>query len=333
MPQNTKTPSIDDLITVSKIFKNVGLEFALGGSGLMHALGLTVTVHDWDLTTDEPWNKVEPLLRNFDFRYLEADEFYATKYRCKFKVGNSNIDLMGGFAIKTDAGIHHVATEITGQWQGVPMGSPEAWALAYKLMGRSEKAEMLSNWVNAKQTELKKPLITLESHHAEWKNSFFKLKSKVDGLFGSVVKNIDHFGSTSIPGIAAKPIIDMIGLTTSLSDLDQKISLGLPTTITCLGENGVVGRRYFVIEMPGEPRAHLHLFEVGNQEYDDRVLFRDFLRENHIAAKEYEQIKLKLSASHAEDPVAYWMGKQSFAKSTLEHARLSKSNSVRGTPQ
>lgn len=147
------TPTFDDLLTISNIFKTAGIEFALGGSGLMYAIGLTVTIHDWDLTTDEPWSKIEPLLQGFDYHYLEADDFYATNYRCKIKVGDSRIDLMGGFAIKTERGVHYVATEVTDHWLGVPVGSPEAWALAYKLMGRSEKAEILCNWVKAKQLD------------------------------------------------------------------------------------------------------------------------------------------------------------------------------------
>jgi hypothetical protein len=147
------TAKRDDLLTISAIFKNAGIEFALGGSGLMYAIGLTQEVHDWDLTTDEPWSKIEPLLKGFDYQYLEADEFYATTYRCKFKVGSSNIDLMGHFSIKTQAGIHHVPTTVTQHWQGVPLGDPEAWAHAYKLMGRSEKSKLLFDWVRSNNTK------------------------------------------------------------------------------------------------------------------------------------------------------------------------------------
>lgn len=180
----------------------------------------------------------------------------------------------------------------------------------------------LSQYVSRDQNNSRKVSVQLEPHDANWKIGFLRMKSMMEEVFGALLKQVEHFGSTSIPGIAAKPVIDMIGLVTSLSELDQKISLGLPKVITCLGENGVAGRRYLVLDIPGEKRAHMHLFEDGHPEYTDRILFRDFLRENFDVAKEYETLKQKLCVAHGDDPVAYWMGKQSFVKSTLARAKL-----------
>jgi len=104
--------------------------------------------------------------------------------------------------------------------------------------------------------------------------------------------------------------------------LDRKISLGLPNIFSCLGENGVTGRRYFVIANQEMPRGHLHLFEPGNSEYEDRILFRDFLQRNSIAAKDYENLKIRLAAEHSNDPMSYWLGKQDFVKQIVKEARL-----------
>ncbi|MCX6125101.1 MAG: GrpB family protein, partial [Proteobacteria bacterium] len=151
---------------------------------------------------------------------------------------------------------------------------------------------------------------------------FLKMKRLTDQLFGDLVVRMEHFGSTSIPGIVAKPIIDMLGLVTSLSELDKKVEQGLPSTVTGLGENGVVGRRYFVFNSNEGLKGHLHLFEPGNREYEDRILFRDVLQQDLVTAKQYEQLKLQLCSEHGDDPTAYWMGKQAFVKNIVERARM-----------
>jgi RimJ/RimL family protein N-acetyltransferase len=74
-----------------------------------------------------------------------ADGNYATAYRCKINIDNTSIDLMGRFAIRVDGEIHNVKTKITGTWEGVPLGCPEEWSLAYSLIGREEKARLLKN--------------------------------------------------------------------------------------------------------------------------------------------------------------------------------------------
>jgi GrpB-like predicted nucleotidyltransferase (UPF0157 family) len=165
------------------------------------------------------------------------------------------------------------------------------------------------------------PEIVLEHHRADWAMVFYFLKNQCTELFGNALISVDHFGSTSVPGIAAKPIIDMIGLATSLSELDREITPTLPAAFTCLGENGVAGRRYFVINNHGMPRGHLHLFEAGNSEYEDRILFRDFLQRDPIAAKDYENLKKQLARDHPNDPMSYWLGKQEFVKKIVMQAK------------
>lgn len=166
------------------------------------------------------------------------------------------------------------------------------------------------------------PAIVLTQHQSEWVQSFQRMKSMSENFFGKTLLRLEHFGSTSIPGIVAKPIIDMIGLVTSLPDLDDKVARGLPSAITCLGENGVAGRRYFVFDVADEVKGHLHLFVHGSCEYEDRILFRDFLQQNPETAKQYEALKIQLCAVYCDDPIAYWHGKKSFVIEVVEKARM-----------
>jgi GrpB-like predicted nucleotidyltransferase (UPF0157 family) len=172
--------------------------------------------------------------------------------------------------------------------------------------------------------------IVLEQHKPEWVLNFQRMKHLSEDLFGKTLLRLEHFGSTSIPGIVAKPIIDMIGHVTSLTELDGRVAEGLPSTIKCLGENGVSGRRYFVFDFDDGVKGHSHLFEPGNREYDDRILFRDYLQQNHETARQYEELKTQLCAAHGNDPVAYWRGKQTFVKGVVELARIKKSEAIEG---
>ena len=146
MPISTsaQTPPLEALQVLAEHLERANIPFALGGSGLLAILGLIDTVRDWDITTDEPWKKVEPVVRNFDYELIAPNGIFATAYLCKIQLLGASIDLMGNFAIKKPSGeIHHVKTEVTRIWNGIPIGSPREWAIAYELMGRKEKASLL----------------------------------------------------------------------------------------------------------------------------------------------------------------------------------------------
>ena len=138
------TPSLEALQLVVAACRQAGVEVALGGSGLLCSLELGDSVRDWDLTTDAPRDKVEEALAGLDWREAtHGDGPFRSAYRLSVQVGGAEIDLMGRFAI----GAVHLPTIVTGQWQGVPVGSPEVWAVAYRLMERTPKADALDRYL------------------------------------------------------------------------------------------------------------------------------------------------------------------------------------------
>lgn len=129
---------------VARALERAGITYALGGSGLMRSLGLVEQVRDWDLTTDAPFEQVATALEGLPWeRAPHGDGPYATAYR--LAVGE--VDLMGRFAIQTEAGIVRLPTVVCGQYEGLPVGSPEVWAVAYRLMERHPKADLLAGWL------------------------------------------------------------------------------------------------------------------------------------------------------------------------------------------
>jgi len=121
-----------------------GIEVALGGSGLLAALGLTRIVHDWDLTTDAPRAAVESALVGLAWMDKGSDALHADE---KLMFPDRALEIIRGFAFFVPGGVVHIPTRVTGRWNELPLGSPEAWAVAYALLGRDEKSGMLFDWL------------------------------------------------------------------------------------------------------------------------------------------------------------------------------------------
>jgi GrpB-like predicted nucleotidyltransferase (UPF0157 family) len=143
------------------------------------------------------------------------------------------------------------------------------------------------------------------------------------GLLG----RIEHFGSTAVPGLAAKPIVDMLVEVTSLEKAQSFIAPILesqgydyfwrPTR----GDDGPPFYAWFIKrDSAGQRTHHIHMVEKDFEHWG-RLLFRDYLREYPGVAQEYEQLKLQLAAEHPNDRVAYTKGKTEFIMRVTQVAR------------
>lgn len=142
------TPDLSPALVVASALAKGQIPFALGGSGLLYSLGLVEQVRDWDFTTDAPLPDVAQALRDLQWHpSVHGDPPFASAYRLSVVTAGPPVDLMGRFAIETDAGICQIPTVPAFAWNGLPMGSPEVWAVAYRLMRRHQKADLLSAYV------------------------------------------------------------------------------------------------------------------------------------------------------------------------------------------
>lgn len=162
--------------------------------------------------------------------------------------------------------------------------------------------------------------IIILDYDPNWPQLFEQEASRLREVLTDLVVSIEHFGSTSVPGLAAKPIIDILVVTYDLEAAKQQAVEPLEG----------VGYRYwrddpnpnhmlFVRGLPprGPRTHHVHLVE-SNFEWCDRILFRDYLRNNPQEAARYVQLKRDLAQRFPTDREAYTEGKTEFVQSILQ---------------
>ncbi|ALB62745.1 hypothetical protein AFK62_09635 [Cronobacter condimenti 1330] len=132
--------------------------------------------------------------------------------------------------------------------------------------------------------------ITLEPYDPAWPARFDEEAQRVRATLGAVARIVHHIGSTSVPGLAAKPVIDMLLEVSSLAALDACNARMQALGYTPRGEHGIAGRRYF-IKGDSARTHHLHAFETGSEHITRHLAFRDYLRRHDDAANEYQRIK------------------------------------------
>jgi len=171
--------------------------------------------------------------------------------------------------------------------------------------------------------------IILAPYDAQWPRLFEEEKQRIIDAIGPWLEAVEHVGSTAIPAIAAKPIIDIcVGLRRD-EDGEKTIAPLEAIGYEYLGEYGIRGRYYFRkrtgTPLPGQAhggvgRTHqLHMYQVGHDEWDAHLAFREYLRAHREAAQEYEALKRELAARH-DDVEDYANGKCDFLRTVLTAA-------------
>lgn len=131
---------------------------------------------------------------------------------------------------------------------------------------------------------------------------------------------VHHVGSTSVPRLAAKPVIDVLVEVSFLRELDAEIFAMIEAGYESRGEYGIPGRRYFVRRPTRLPSVHVHCFARGHEAVAGHLLFRDFLRSDADAASEYGALKYALARRYADDRDAYQAGKAGLIEDLKERA-------------
>ncbi|MEM1126032.1 MAG: GrpB family protein [Bacteroidota bacterium] len=140
-------------------------------------------------------------------------------------------------------------------------------------------------------------------------------------LEGAVVA-LHHIGSTAIPGLHAKPVIDVLVEATEVAQIDALTPAMETSGYEAMGEYGIAGRRYFRKDDREGRRTHqVHAFVAGHAEVERHLAFRDFLRAHPAWAAAYSALKQGLAAAHPHDMDAYIAGKDAFIKETDQLAR------------
>lgn len=152
-----------------------------------------------------------------------------------------------------------------------------------------------------------------------WPQRFRELATALRNALGDNASRIDHIGSTAIPGLDAKPIID---LQISVGDFDPRDAYRLP--LERLGyvfrsDNPELTKRYFR-EPPGQQRTHVHVRRLGSWSEQFALLFRDYLRSDPKAAQHYGSIKHALAVEYHVDRKAYMEAKEPYLWTLMRRA-------------
>jgi GrpB-like predicted nucleotidyltransferase (UPF0157 family) len=171
----------------------------------------------------------------------------------------------------------------------------------------------------AKTPSARSPIVVTE-YDKEWPALFEQIARPVRNAVADLGAEVEHIGSTSVPGLAAKPVIDLDVVVRSAADvpiaIDRLRSLGY----VYQGDKGIRGREAFLWS-PGARRHHLYVVVAGNQPHADHIRFRDYLRRHPEVAREYAVLKQSLAKQHGSDQIGYTEAKTDFVVGVLRSAR------------
>ena len=164
-------------------------------------------------------------------------------------------------------------------------------------------------------------VVELVPHNPRWGRDFAQEAVAIRHALGDNVSAIHHVGSTAIPGILAKPIIDMLCVVASLAVVDAAASHMQALGYTAKGEYGLAGRRYFQKkDAHGVRSHHVHVYSTGADAIERYLAFRDFLRAHPVAAAQYSAVKEKALTSLPPTRQSYQDAKEPFIAATLAEA-------------
>lgn len=172
---------------------------------------------------------------------------------------------------------------------------------------------------------LKEGTVRLLPHNIKWSQSFEKEKKILSKVLNDLVIDIQHIGSTSIPGILAKPIIDIAIGIKSMKDSKKFIPLLESLEYEYVPKFGSLNLHTFFAKGPDKKRTHyVHLLKYNGKIWQNDLLFKDFLTKDKNRAKQYEKLKRDLAKNYADNRKKYTSSKNEFIVKILKLAKISQ---------
>jgi GrpB-like predicted nucleotidyltransferase (UPF0157 family) len=167
---------------------------------------------------------------------------------------------------------------------------------------------------------LQRGIVEIRAYDPGWVAAYKAERVHLLSLLSGLVMEIEHVGSTAVPGLSAKPAIDMLIGLPSFDLVDEAVAILVSESYVDRGRD--VAGRHLVVKETEECRTHyLHLVAHGSVVWRELLLFRDHLRDDGNRAHAYEDLKWELVEKFPADRDAYAAGKKPFILETLALAR------------
>jgi GrpB-like predicted nucleotidyltransferase (UPF0157 family) len=166
--------------------------------------------------------------------------------------------------------------------------------------------------------------VYIAEYDPRWPEMYEEEKHAILAVCGPAILAIEHIGSTAVPGLAAKPIIDiMLGI----HSLDQAPALydglaGIGYEYAPEFEESIPERRFFRKGPTDYRTHHLHMVELGGEFWMRHLLFRDYLRQHTEVAQQYEELKRRLAAEYGSNRSGYTEAKTDFIRDKEVRAKI-----------
>jgi GrpB-like predicted nucleotidyltransferase (UPF0157 family) len=151
-------------------------------------------------------------------------------------------------------------------------------------------------------------------YSADWPAQFEREAERLRELLRDELVGVHHIGSTSVPGLAAKPVIDLLPVVREIARVDDFERVFTEAGYEAWGEYGLAGRRFFTKDRAGHRTHNIHIYGVGNPDVERHLAFCAYLRGNENARLEYEAVKRDVYARYSADIEAYSDGKNGWIK-------------------
>jgi GrpB-like predicted nucleotidyltransferase (UPF0157 family) len=159
--------------------------------------------------------------------------------------------------------------------------------------------------------------VELVDHDPRWAELFEEERERLAGVFDGRAVGIEHIGSTSVPDLCAKPIVDVLIGLRELELTDEQIAAMQRLGYDYLGEHGLPGRLFF----RKDPRTHhVHVVQYGGEHWERQMVFRDTLRSDPEERRRYDEFKRRL-AEEGHPREAYTELKTPFIREVEARAR------------
>lgn len=165
--------------------------------------------------------------------------------------------------------------------------------------------------------------ILIEAYHPAWPSIAARLAAGITEACGGAVLRVEHIGSTSVPGLAAKPVIDLMPVLARFEGGERCVAPMQARGYEYRGEYGILGRHYFRgQDATTGLQIHVHMLVEGSRECRNHLLFRDYLRAHPHEAEAYAALKHSLALQHRDNRERYTDAKAPWVQAALERAAV-----------